>query len=530
MSFRSYVQWCVHVSHQSVACILFFRSSLLARRRSPGSRAQVAEVLRLIQAECTDSTHSRSGVLTYRDCRQAFTDVHPIPSIEIRRHVILVCLPPITCFILRDTIYLLVTEDLRADELIFQLCKLSRYYALQQQQAAVAAATAAAAAHAADAAADAAHAAHAAGAAIKKDLDKSQQQQQQQQQQQPQQPQQPQPQQHKPLSQRAFDWQEQQPQQHLLQEVQQHGVPWGDGGAKESVSAAASDLEAAAAAIPEDDSACSLKRSGVCQRLKDEKAPPPHPPDESPEPHDETGAPGDDVPLKATDPLPLTDEAQQQQQTQQLPASQSCGSVSSNNSHKLPFEFAALECIFFAAFQQLNADILYLEGKYSEAQQRTRTKGELLSLLMEDLHALKEPISLYKASPHRDRVDAFDKAFDELISNNTYLQRMELSKFAKHPNLYEEPPDKEGVNADLEILLEYFDQEIDQFKIRVRHLKGSIEDSERLLTLRLAVMRNSLIKSELAATLLAAGLAVGTSISGGLCYPKVAGSIPPLCL
>lgn len=53
-----------------------------------------------------------------------------------------------------------------------------------------------------------------------------------------------------------------------------------------------------------------------------------------------------------------------------------------------------------------------------------------------------------------------------------------------------------------------------QFKIRVRHLKGSIEDSERLLTLRLAVMRNSLIKSELAATLLAAGLAVGTSISG----------------
>lgn len=53
-----------------------------------------------------------------------------------------------------------------------------------------------------------------------------------------------------------------------------------------------------------------------------------------------------------------------------------------------------------------------------------------------------------------------------------------------------------------------------QFKIRVRHLKGSIDDSERLLTLRLAVMRNSLIKSELAATLLGAGLAVGTSISG----------------
>ncbi|CDJ44855.1 corA-like Mg2+ transporter domain-containing protein, putative [Eimeria tenella] len=163
----------------------------------------------------------------------------------------------------------------------------------------------------------------------------------------------------------------------------------------------------------------------------------------------------------------------------------------------------------WAAAAATSCHILYLEGKYGEAQHRTRTKGELLSLLMEDLHALKEPISLYQ-----DRVDAFDKAFDELISNNTYLQRMELSKYAKYPNLYDEPTDKEAVNPDLEILLEYFDQEIDQFKIRVRHLKGSIEDSERLLTLRLAVMRNSLIKSELAATLLAAGLAVGTSISG----------------
>lgn len=97
-----------------------------------GACPQVAEVLRLIQAQCADETHSRSGILTYRDCRQAFTDVHPIPSIEIRRHVILVCLPPVTCFILKDTIYVLVTEDLRADELIFQLCKLSRYYAMQE--------------------------------------------------------------------------------------------------------------------------------------------------------------------------------------------------------------------------------------------------------------------------------------------------------------------------------------------------------------------------------------------------------------
>ncbi|KAL8426865.1 hypothetical protein Efla_002473 [Eimeria flavescens] len=573
---------------------------------------QVAEVLRLIQAECTDSTHSRSGVLTYRDCRQAFTDVHPIPSIEIRRHVILVCLPPITCFILRDTIYLLVTEDLRADELIFQLCKLSRYYGLQQQQAAIAAAAAAAAA---DAAKSAAAAARAAASTTHRSL-QHQQQQQQPPQQQPQQQQQPQKQQQQTA---VVDEQQQRQQQPLLRQQQQHGALWRSSSSVakgESVSAAACELEAAAEApaSPEEEASSIRKRSSP---LAEDEAPRlngAHRTDTSSGPHDLRG------PQEASgvDALP------------QLPTMQSSGSTSSSSSHKMPFEFAALECIFFAAFQQLNSDILYLEGKYSEAQQRTRTKGELLSLLMEDLHALKEPISLYKASLQQllsthmhaclhactyfrassraiwrllDRVDAFDKAFDELISNNTYLQRMELSKFARHPTLYEEPPEKaskpsmhartcsfigwmsssmcvirrmqmlflrgrvaclgrmgslcvssylcfclssssEGVNPDLEILLEYFDQEIDQvrwqangaactdvdvlpclsaersrplacpFKIRVRHLKGSIEDSERLLTLRLAVMRNSLIKSELAATLLAAGLAVGTSISG----------------
>ncbi|CDI87776.1 corA-like Mg2+ transporter domain-containing protein, putative [Eimeria praecox] len=93
---------------------------------------------------------------------------------------------------------------------------------------------------------------------------------------------------------------------------------------------------------------------------------------------------------------------------------------------------------------------------------------------MEDLHALKEPISLYQ-----DRVDAFDKAFDELISNNTYLQRMELSKYAKHPNLYDEPTDKEAVNPDLEILLEYFDQEIDQARLKVQDSRSSLKRFNR---------------------------------------------------
>ncbi|XP_026193244.1 uncharacterized protein LOC34621675 [Cyclospora cayetanensis] len=361
----------------------------------------------------------------------AFTDVHPIPSIEIRRHVILVCLPPITCFVLKDTVYLLVTEDLRADELIYQLCRLSRYYAFIAQYAVSAAVTGFE------------------GAAPRLQANTN-----------------------------------------SVPEESKNPQP----------------VQAQATQTPEG----AFEGISSAHPQQPPKVPPPPlrgPPGGTSGGHRQSGG---DTSGDGRGPLPGGDWEGKGEGAQPLIA-RSCCSVGSNSgqSHKLPFEFAALECIFFAAFQQLNADILYLESKFSEAQHRTRTKGELLSLLMEDLHALKEPISLYQ-----DRVDAFDKAFDELISNNTYLQRMELSKYARHPHLYEEPTEKESVNPDLEILLEYFDQEIDQFKIRVRHLKGSIEDSERLLTLRLAVMRNSLIKSELAATLLAAGLAVGTSISG----------------
>eukprot|EP00920_Eleutheroschizon_duboscqi_P037955 GHVT01090830.1.p1 GENE.GHVT01090830.1~~GHVT01090830.1.p1 ORF type:complete len:371 (+),score=17.93 GHVT01090830.1:4481-5593(+) len=53
------------------------------------------------------------GYLTYRDCRQVFTDTYQVPSVEVRRHCILVCLPPVTSFILHDRVYILKTEELK---------------------------------------------------------------------------------------------------------------------------------------------------------------------------------------------------------------------------------------------------------------------------------------------------------------------------------------------------------------------------------------------------------------------------------
>ncbi|OEH74777.1 cora-like mg2+ transporter domain-containing protein [Cyclospora cayetanensis] len=395
---------------------------------------QVAEVLRLLQAECIDATRSRSCILTYRDCRQAFTDVHPIPSIEIRRHVILVCLPPITCFVLKDTVYLLVTEDLRADELIYQLCRLSQ-------------------------------------AATPTDFFE-----------------------HLPLKQQPLQIQHQpqhqQPPPQIQQHQQQHMDSW-NSIAQYAVSAAVTGFEGAAPrlqantnSVPEESKNPQPVQAQATQTPEGafegiSSAHPQQPPKVPPPPL--RGPPGG------------TSGGHRQ----------SGGDTSGDGRGPLPG----------GDWEGKGEDILYLESKFSEAQHRTRTKGELLSLLMEDLHALKEPISLYQRKrgckvlektvmQGRHKAEAVGSVASGAVGGASRFRIVERLGFAE-----------ESVNPDLEILLEYFDQEIDQFKIRVRHLKGSIEDSERLLTLRLAVMRNSLIKSELAATLLAAGLAVGTSIS-----------------
>lgn len=244
------------------------------RSRSDDLSFQVAEVLRLIQAQCTDETHSRSGILTYRDCRQAFTDVHPIPSIEIRRHVILVCLPPVTCFILKDTIYVLVTEDLRADELIFQLCKLSRYYAMQE--------------------------------AAKENLR---------------------------LSLLASDA----PQKHSGEGAARNGSglcksnfkPIGAQGGQQHLQTSADD-----------------KPANALSDLSVSCLPGPA--------HSHTANAGVVSTESVHDPIPLRQKPKRRSGGGVGDAS-NASTASSDSSSKLPFEFAALECIFFAAFQQLNA-------------------------------------------------------------------------------------------------------------------------------------------------------------------------------
>eukprot|EP00917_Polyrhabdina_sp_WS-2016_P023617 GHVP01051179.1.p1 GENE.GHVP01051179.1~~GHVP01051179.1.p1 ORF type:complete len:181 (-),score=18.71 GHVP01051179.1:63-605(-) len=111
------------------------------------------------------------------------------------------------------------------------------------------------------------------------------------------------------------------------------------------------------------------------------------------------------------------------------------------------------------------------------------------------------------------RVESIDKAFDQLIEDEEDLKRMELTKHAKDPSLYSKPI-AETVNADIDILLEYCDRELDGLTARVKELDEGIRSTERQFNLRMGILRNRILQVDLYASMIHLGLGFGTCISG----------------
>ncbi|KFG40577.1 CorA family Mg2+ transporter protein [Toxoplasma gondii p89] len=546
--------------HPSDICSRHFHcccGSFSNARRDSWGGAREDKGRRSRGASCCSSSHRSSpavstiGRLTYRDCRQAFTDGYPIPSIEVRRHVILVCLPPVTCFVLWNCVYVVMSDELEPDRLISQLSRLSRFYATLME------------------------AEHSRTKGRHRGAKRAER-----------------PAGNWPTEGSGNDREErdreEREREEREREEREREERERDDASVCSRSPLSPDLPAktsvngsrARAVGDASQRRAREGRTGERQRGQDgkifsdgsddmaeaihvqlpgtqttsflevkkahQKAPSPRwhraesgacavepiapeaggeGPTEGGESSETAvsgsggGSPSASSSRRAKgDARPRRDGDRWSAKQSDLRRRKSDGEESHEESngqdgsatpHPLPFEFAALECIFFAAFQQLNSDILYLERKFADTRQKTSKNTEISSILMEGLHSLKEPVAFYQ-----DRVHAFDKAFDELLLNSADLHRMELTKLHRNPDLYGDDPNRDQVNPDLEILLEYFDQEMDQFKVRVRHLKEGIENTERLISLRLSLMRNRLIRWELAAAVVAAGLAIGTCISG----------------
>lgn len=185
----------------------------------------------------------------------------------------------------------------------------------------------------------------------------------------------------------------------------------------------------------------------------------------------------------------------------------------------VPFELTAFEILIQEAFDQLDSDISVIEKKFQTIHLSVERSQPTLHS-MEELRDLKTPIAAYL-----DRVDAFGKAIGEIMANPEDMVLMEFDKQIKilsgvmNDNGEDKPSMMAALGAltpspDLEILLEFFDQELDQYKGRVVSLQQAIDNTERFVNLRLGFVRNKLIYIEVTAQVCAIGIGLATVLAG----------------
>ncbi|CXJ10227.1 CorA-like Mg2+ transporter protein, putative [Plasmodium berghei] len=173
---------------------------------------------------------------------------------------------------------------------------------------------------------------------------------------------------------------------------------------------------------------------------------------------------------------------------------------------KKPFEFCALECVFSSAIEHLNAEMQLLNKEFSNI--KLSLKIAKYQDILSNLHNLKEPTSILI-----NKVNSFIKAFREISENNVDLKRMELTKCYFNPNINDDD-NKEATNQDLQMLLEYFDQELHQSYNQIKHLHDGMINLEAKIVSDLSLTRNNLIRMDIIISLVNSGFGIGTLITG----------------
>eukprot|EP00371_Babesia_bovis_P000504 XP_001609151.1 hypothetical protein [Babesia bovis T2Bo] len=176
----------------------------------------------------------------------------------------------------------------------------------------------------------------------------------------------------------------------------------------------------------------------------------------------------------------------------------------------LPFEVKVLECCYNAALVQLNEDMTAIEEKFKVVEQMLLGKRPYQEINMV-LHNLKQPVVNMC-----EILKGFTEMMDEFLNDEDAIKLLE---FKTHMSFYGPEAQlsdfaERVVNRDLENLLEYFDQEVDQMARRSRTLGTSLTELEKHITVALAIIRNEMMRFELICSILSTAFAAGACLSG----------------
>ncbi|EUD64999.1 hypothetical protein C922_04627 [Plasmodium inui San Antonio 1] len=180
--------------------------------------------------------------------------------------------------------------------------------------------------------------------------------------------------------------------------------------------------------------------------------------------------------------------------------------VDTKNMEKRPFEFSALECVFSSAIEHLNAEMKLLSKEFADIKFTLKVTN--YQDVQTNLHNLKEPTNILI-----NKVNSFIKAFHEISENNADLKKMELTRCYFNP-INGEEDNKESTNQDLQMLFEYFDQELHQIHDQVKHLYELMQNLENKMASDLSLSRNNLIRMDIVISLINSGFGIGTLITG----------------
>eukprot|EP01056_Protomagalhaensia_sp_Gyna25_P001151 Protomagalhaensia_sp_Gyna_25__1150@NODE_1565_length_1728_cov_28_905861_g1272_i0_p2_GENE_NODE_1565_length_1728_cov_28_905861_g1272_i0NODE_1565_length_1728_cov_28_905861_g1272_i0_p2_ORF_typecomplete_len131_score26_41CorA/PF01544_18/0_00039VPS38/PF17649_1/0_072FlaC_arch/PF05377_11/16FlaC_arch/PF05377_11/1_8EzrA/PF06160_12/0_048EzrA/PF06160_12/90Helo_like_N/PF17111_5/3_5Med9/PF07544_13/1_3Med9/PF07544_13/5_2e02Nsp1_C/PF05064_13/79Nsp1_C/PF05064_13/2_9BLOC1_2/PF10046_9/3_2BLOC1_2/PF10046_9/1_2e02_NOD len=88
------------------------------------------------------------------------------------------------------------------------------------------------------------------------------------------------------------------------------------------------------------------------------------------------------------------------------------------------------------------------------------------------------------------------RSLEEILEDEEDVRRLEISRFWGCPEQWDAPDDSPGAE-DVEILLESYQQDIDQMLLKIEAMDDTLDTVLQLLQLHLANTRNILLKFEI---------------------------------
>ena len=115
-----------------------------------------------------------------------------------------------------------------------------------------------------------------------------------------------------------------------------------------------------------------------------------------------------------------------------------------------------------------------------------------------------------------NRLNAFQKALDDVVADDEAMALMNLSVLKYKPQLYEYPISQEllGTHEEIEELLENYLNDNNAIEAKLTYLKAQTQSAEELVTLRLDTARNQLLVANTGFAVLACAISCGSFITG----------------